>query len=189
MRRIEPYFPLSHGIPRVNDRLILSGIIFVLRNGLRWRDARREYGPHKTIYNRFICWSTLGVFNRIRTDRQTGQARAVDDRRYPLESPPHRSRVASFPRSPTKRLGSVLASLISFTPRVVARMVREMRPETSTRPSRRNCVAMGDLEIAALMAEAAANNDEVEGVLLNLAGMIQALKIMVDEKFDVRKGD
>ncbi|CDZ60065.1 Transposase orfA IS5 family element [Neorhizobium galegae bv. orientalis] len=45
--------------------MILSGIIFVLRNGLRWRDAPREYGPHKTIYNRFIRWSRLGVFNRI----------------------------------------------------------------------------------------------------------------------------
>jgi transposase len=65
MRRIEPYFPLSHGIPRVDDRRVISGIIFVIRNGLRWRDAPRDYGPHKTIYNRFIRWSRLGVFNRI----------------------------------------------------------------------------------------------------------------------------
>jgi putative transposase len=65
MRRIEPYFPLSHGIPRVNDRRIISGIIFVIRNGLRWRDAPKEYGPHKTIYNRFIRWSRLGDFSRI----------------------------------------------------------------------------------------------------------------------------
>ena len=65
MRRIEPYFPLSHGIPRVDDRRIVSGIIFVIRNGLRWRDAPAGYGPHKTIYNRFIRWSRLGVFNRI----------------------------------------------------------------------------------------------------------------------------
>jgi len=65
MRRIEPYFPLLHGIPRVDDRRIVSGIIFVIRNGLRWRDAPAGYGPHKTIYNRFIRWSRLGVFNRI----------------------------------------------------------------------------------------------------------------------------
>jgi putative transposase len=65
MRRIECYFPLSHGVPRVDDRLIVSGIIYVIRNGLRWRDAPRAYGPHKTIYNRFIRWSTLGVFNKI----------------------------------------------------------------------------------------------------------------------------
>jgi len=65
MRRIEPYFPLSHGVPRVDDRRVLSGILFVIRNGLRWRDAPAGYGPHKTIYNRFIRWSRLGVFNRI----------------------------------------------------------------------------------------------------------------------------
>ena len=40
MRRIEPYFPLSHGVPRVDDRRVISGIIFVIRNGLRWRDGR-----------------------------------------------------------------------------------------------------------------------------------------------------
>jgi putative transposase len=45
VRRIEPYFPLSHGIPRVDDRRIMSGIIFVIRNGLRWRDAPVGYGP------------------------------------------------------------------------------------------------------------------------------------------------
>ncbi len=28
---------------------VLSGIIFINRNGLRWRDAPREYGPHKTL--------------------------------------------------------------------------------------------------------------------------------------------
>ena len=65
LRRIEPYFPLSHGIPRVDDRRVLSGIIFVIRNGLRWRDAPAAYGPHKTLYNRFIRWSRLGVFDRI----------------------------------------------------------------------------------------------------------------------------
>ena len=65
MRRIEMHFPLSHGIARVDDRRVISGIIFVIRNGLRWRDAPKEYGPHKTIYNRFIRWSRLGVFNRI----------------------------------------------------------------------------------------------------------------------------
>jgi transposase len=65
MRRIGPYFPLSHGIPRVDDRRVISGIIFVIRNGLRWRDAPRMYGPHKTIYNRFVRWSRMGMFNRI----------------------------------------------------------------------------------------------------------------------------
>ncbi len=65
MRKIEPYSPSSHGVPRVDDRRIISGIIFVIRNGLRWRDAPAEYGPHKTVYNRFIRWSRICVFNKI----------------------------------------------------------------------------------------------------------------------------
>jgi len=65
MRRIERYFPRSHGVARVDDRRIVSAIVFVIKNGLRWRDAPREYGAHKTIYNRFIRWSRLGVFNKI----------------------------------------------------------------------------------------------------------------------------
>lgn len=65
LERIEPYFPKSHGVPRVDDRKVISGIIFVLRNGLRWRDAPEVYGPDKTLYNRFIRWSKLGVFDRI----------------------------------------------------------------------------------------------------------------------------
>ena len=39
--------------------------MFVIKNGLRWRDAPAEDGPHKTIYNRFVRWSRLGVFNKI----------------------------------------------------------------------------------------------------------------------------
>ena len=62
---IRPYFPLAHGVPRVCDRRVISGIIYVLKNGLRWRDAPKEYGPHKTLYNRFIRWSKMGVFNSI----------------------------------------------------------------------------------------------------------------------------
>lgn len=34
MRQIEPYFPLPHGVPRVDERRVISGIIFVIRNGL-----------------------------------------------------------------------------------------------------------------------------------------------------------
>jgi transposase len=65
MERIRPHFPRSRGIPRVDDRRVLSGIIFVIKGGLRWRDAPPGYGPHKTLYNRFVRWSRMGVFDRI----------------------------------------------------------------------------------------------------------------------------
>ena len=65
MRRIEPFFPRPLGLPRVDDRRVVSGIIYVILNGLMWKDAPRRYGPPKTFYNRFIRWSRLGVFERI----------------------------------------------------------------------------------------------------------------------------
>ncbi|ETD86563.1 transposase IS5 [Rhodobacter capsulatus B6] len=49
MERLKPFFPKSHGKPRVDDRRVLSGIIFINRNGLRWCDALKEYGPAKTL--------------------------------------------------------------------------------------------------------------------------------------------
>ena len=62
MARLQPYFPKSHGRPRVDDRRVLSGIVFVNRNGLRWCDTPKDYGPHKTLYNRWKRWGEGGVF-------------------------------------------------------------------------------------------------------------------------------
>ena len=44
---------------------MLSGIIFINRNGLRWCDAPREYGAPKTLYNRWKRWGDMGVFARM----------------------------------------------------------------------------------------------------------------------------
>ena len=49
MARLRPYFLKSHDVPRVDDRQMLSGIIFINRNGLRWCDAPEVYGPPKTL--------------------------------------------------------------------------------------------------------------------------------------------
>ena len=78
MARISPFFPLSHGVPRVDDRRVVSGIIYVIRNGLQWKDAPAGYGPQKALYNRFIRWSLMGVFDRIFAGgrRRRAQARA-----------------------------------------------------------------------------------------------------------------
>ena len=64
--RIEPLLPRGRrGAHRVDDRRVISGIIFVIRNGLRWRDAPADYGPHKTIYNRFVRWAERGIWERL----------------------------------------------------------------------------------------------------------------------------
>ena len=68
MARLRPFFPKSHGRPRVDDWRVLSGIIFINRNGLRWCDGEGmnatgsrecpngEYGPARTLYNRWKRW-------------------------------------------------------------------------------------------------------------------------------------
>ena len=68
VERLRPFFPKSRGKPRVDDRRVLSGIIFIQRNGLMCKHAPKEYGPPKTLYNRWTRWSRMGVFARIMTE-------------------------------------------------------------------------------------------------------------------------
>ncbi len=61
-RKIKPLLPNKpRGVPRVDDRRVLSGIIFCLQRGYRWSDVPTEYGPAKTLYNRYKRWSEAGV--------------------------------------------------------------------------------------------------------------------------------
>ena len=41
---------------------MLGGIVFVNRNGLRWCDAPKDYGPYKTLYDRWKRWGAKGIF-------------------------------------------------------------------------------------------------------------------------------
>lgn len=49
MARPTPFFQNSYGKPRLDDLRVLSGIIFIKRDGLRWPDAPAAYGPHATF--------------------------------------------------------------------------------------------------------------------------------------------
>jgi putative transposase len=48
VERIKPYFPLSHGVPRVDGRRVLSGIIHVLKRGRPVPAALRL--PNTTLF-------------------------------------------------------------------------------------------------------------------------------------------
>lgn len=56
---------VKRGRRRVNDRKIISGIIFVLQSGTMWRHAPAIYGPHKTLYTRFRRWQEQRVWAQI----------------------------------------------------------------------------------------------------------------------------
>ncbi|MGR7996924.1 IS5 family transposase [Xanthobacter sp. ZOL 2024] len=64
--RIEPHLPTdTRGKPRVDDRRVISGIIHVLKSGGRWVDAPADYGPRKTLYNRYVRWAAKGVWSGL----------------------------------------------------------------------------------------------------------------------------
>ena len=97
IERLRPFFPKSHGKPRVDDRRVLSGIVFVKRNRLRWRDAPSAYGPHKpvssaieTLYN---LWTRLGRAERVHANdgRAGGGACRAQDRNDRCDLPEGKS--------------------------------------------------------------------------------------------------
>ena len=55
----------SWGVPRVDDRGVISGIVHVLKSGGCWVDAPAVYGPRKTLYNRFVRWGAAGIWRRL----------------------------------------------------------------------------------------------------------------------------
>ena len=77
MDRLRPFFPRSRSKPRVDDRRVLGGIVYVQHNGLQGKDAQAVYGPPKTLYNRFVRWSRMVVFaassSRSRSPGQTAR--------------------------------------------------------------------------------------------------------------------
>ena len=65
-RVIAPLLPNKpRGVPRVGDRRVLNGILWVLRSGAPWRDLPERHGPRTTCYNRFVRWRRAGVGDRL----------------------------------------------------------------------------------------------------------------------------
>jgi transposase len=65
-KALEQHLPHGKpGKPRVDDRRVISGILHVLKVGCRWRDVPPEYGPAKTVYNRYHRWSQRRIWQRM----------------------------------------------------------------------------------------------------------------------------
>lgn len=63
---IEPLLPNKpRGVPRVDDRQVLNGILWRFRTGSPWAEIPERYGPSTTCYNRFVRWRKAGVWDRL----------------------------------------------------------------------------------------------------------------------------
>jgi len=55
----------KRGRPRVSDRLMLDGVLWVLCSGAAWRDMPERFGLWSTVYQRFRDWRINGAFDRM----------------------------------------------------------------------------------------------------------------------------
>ena len=63
---IEDLFPKqTMGRPRLDDRGLFNGILWILCSGAAWRDLPERYGKWQTVYSRFRRWEEIGLFDRI----------------------------------------------------------------------------------------------------------------------------
>jgi transposase len=91
---IEPILPKHEpspkgGKPRKDDRLCLTGILFVLKSGIPWEDFPQEMGCcGMTLWNRLDEWRKAGVWDqlhRLLLDKLRGQD-AIDFSRVVVDS-------------------------------------------------------------------------------------------------------
>jgi len=71
-RVVQPLLPPAKpkpkgGRPRLNDRKVLTGIIFVLRTGIPWEYLPKEcgWGTGMTCLNRLREWQGIGVWEGL----------------------------------------------------------------------------------------------------------------------------
>lgn len=67
---IEPLLPPdkppgANGRPRAPNRLVLNGILYVLRTGCQWKMVPRQYSSGSTCHLRFQTWVRAGVFEKV----------------------------------------------------------------------------------------------------------------------------
>ena len=64
---VDDLFTSTHtrGRPRSSYRLMLDGVLWLLRSGAPWRDMPECFGPWRTVYHRFRLWRNQGTFDQM----------------------------------------------------------------------------------------------------------------------------
>lgn len=53
------------GRPGLDNRRFVEAVLWWRRTGVPWRDLPTEFGPWKTVFNRFDRWSKNGRWKRL----------------------------------------------------------------------------------------------------------------------------
>lgn len=61
----QPYRRITKGLPAVDDRTILSGIIYVLATSCTWENVPSEFGTFNQVYHRYKKWKRSTQFQQV----------------------------------------------------------------------------------------------------------------------------
>jgi putative transposase len=66
-RRVASFLEVmgGRGRPGRNDRNFIEAVLWWRRTGVPWRDLPTEFGPWKTVFNRFDAWSKKGIWVKL----------------------------------------------------------------------------------------------------------------------------
>lgn len=53
------------GRPGRDDRNFVEAVLWWRRTGAPWRDLPSDFGPWKTVFNRFDRWAIKGIWQRL----------------------------------------------------------------------------------------------------------------------------
>lgn len=53
------------GRKRINDKLLLEGVLWILKTGAQWSELPRKYGSYQTAHRRYQEWVSRGTFAEI----------------------------------------------------------------------------------------------------------------------------
>jgi transposase len=65
------------GRPAKDDRNFIEAVLWWRRTGVPWRDLRDEFGPWKTVFNRFDRWSKKGKWQSTLRSSEDRRRRRV----------------------------------------------------------------------------------------------------------------
>jgi len=65
LQRLIPPRTAKTGRPPSDPRIMLNGMMWILRTGAPWRDLPDRFGPWQTVYDHFGTWRGKGVYDRI----------------------------------------------------------------------------------------------------------------------------
>lgn len=66
--QLRPLLPAQKpqtGRPSIDHRLVIEGMLWVVRTGSSWRELPERFGPWSTVSSRYQRWCKEGIWTRI----------------------------------------------------------------------------------------------------------------------------